>query len=122
MATKGDAGKNPAIRPGWWKSLLWLPAAGVLFTVAVVFETYIRSSQKEPIPIQRFGAVELRIEAGRMPDFLGAGSSWWIQYESDVSFCVEFDAGSPARLPAGIHRIFYNHDSSNLDQQGLNFS
>lgn len=94
----------------------------VLFVAGVFLEVALRSAKIESISVDSTLAPDVTISASRMPDFLWVGTSWWIEYESPVSFDLDLGSVSSSQLPAGKHRIYSNHDYSNLEEYGLRLS
>jgi len=90
-----------------------------LFVFGVLLEAGIRTIQKEPIAVDVRNASEVDIKAFHKPDFLWAGTAWWIECESSVSFYLDIGSGEETLIPEGKHRIFSNHDMNNLSDYGL---
>jgi len=93
-----------------------------VFVASVLLEEFLRATQAVSIPIDSSEVPEVTITASRKPDFLWLGTAWRINYESPVPFDLDLGNGSASEVPAGKHKIFANHDYSNLDQYGLKLS
>lgn len=89
-----------------------------LFFSAVFLEVYLRVRETESIPIDASEVPGTTVTSSRRPDFLWAGTAWWIDTESPVPFELEIDS-SKAEIPKGTHTIFSNHDYNNLREYGL---
>jgi len=105
----------------WTKRILFAVAFCGLFVAGVFVEVSLRAAKTESIPVDSKLAPDVTITASRMPDFLWAGTAWWIDYESPVPFDLDIGSGS-SLVPAGTHKIYSNHDHSNLDKYGLSLS
>ena len=103
----------------WTKGILVALVFCCLFVAGVFLEMSLRSAKTESIPVDSTLAPDVTITASRMPDFLWVGTAWWIDYESPVPFDLKIGSGSASKVPAGTHKIYSNHDHSNLDGYGL---
>jgi hypothetical protein len=93
-----------------------------VFVAGVFLEEILRAANAVSIPVDSSEILEVTISASRKPDFLWLGTAWWVDYDSPVPFDLDIGSGSSAQVPAGTHKIFSNHDYSNLDQYGMKFS
>ena len=106
----------------WPKRILTALAFCGLFVASAFVEMVLRAAKTESIPVDSTLAPDVTITAARMPDFLWLGTAWWINYQSPVSFDLDIGGGRAAQVPAGTHKIYSNHDHSNLDEYGLSLS
>jgi hypothetical protein len=90
-----------------------------VFIAGVFLEVSLRAAYEVSIPVDSSELPAVTISASRKPDFLWLGTAWWIDYESSVPFDLDIGTGNAVQVPAGKHRIFSNHDYSNLDKYGL---
>ena len=93
-----------------------------LFVAGIFLEESLRAAKTVSIPVDSSQVPEVMITASRKPDFLWVGTEWWIDYESPVPFDLDIGSGRPSKVPAGTHKIFSNHDYSNLGHYGLSLS
>lgn len=89
---------------------------GFLFAVALADEG-IRSIQRETMPVNGLPLPNIKVTAMRKPDFLWAGTAWWIDIETDTPLIIQLDDWQ-GKVPAGRHKIFSNHDSTNTGEFG----
>ncbi len=108
--------------PRWTKGILFGLSFCGLFVAGVLMEVSLRAAKTESIPVDSSLAPDVTITASRMPDFLWVGTAWWIDYESPVPFDLDIGSGIISSVPAGTHKIYSNHDHSNLAKYGLRFS
>ncbi|MFK5924890.1 MAG: hypothetical protein QM496_22145 [Verrucomicrobiota bacterium] len=109
--------KLGSILRGVWYALL----LGVVFVAGVIFDEYLRSRYTVSIPVDTSNITGVKVAASRKPDFLWLGTAWWIDTDSPVAFELEIDSSIVAKVPAGAHKIFYNHDYNNLSEFDFRF-
>ena len=85
----------------------------VAFVLAAVVELKIRELQRTPIKIVVGDDVKADVEGEVMPDLFWAGKAWYIRIDCDQPVSVAVDGRWTARVPAGKHIIYHNHDSNN---------
>ena len=83
------------------------------FVLAAVVELKIRELQRTPIKIVVADDVKADVAGEVMPDLFWAGKAWFIRIDCDQPVSVAVDGRWTARVPAGKHNIYHNHDSNN---------
>ena len=51
-----------------------------------------------------------------MPDFLFLGTAWWLDINTDRPVILEINNLYQCSFPAGITRLHYNHDTTNISE------
>jgi hypothetical protein len=90
----------------------------LVFFGGVVAELMFRARSRVAIPVTTTGAPAAQVSAYAQPDFLWMGTMWWISIDTDVQVDVVLDGIWTAKVPAGSHRIYSNHDDDNTARYG----
>ena len=88
----------------------------LLFIVAVVSESAIRVLQQQNLTFEIENSENLVVTGVSMPDFLFSGTAWWLDINTDRPVILEINNLYQCSFPAGITRLHYNHDTTNISE------
>lgn len=81
--------------------------------LAVILEAGIRDFARRPIAVAIDRNVNAEVEGFVFPDLLWVGEAWCVKVVCDQPVSLDFDGQWRANVPAGQHKIVYNHDWEN---------
>ena len=98
------------------KVIITISISILLFIVAVVSESAIRVLQQQNLTFEIENSENLVVTGVSMPDFLFSGTAWWLDINTDRPVILEINNLYQCSFPAGITRIHYNHDTTNISE------
>ena len=112
---------KPQVNPNVWyikdlKVIITISISILLFIVAVVSESAIRVLQQQNLTFEIENSENLVVTGVSMPDFLFSGTAWWLDINTDRPVILEINNLYQCSFPAGITRLHYNHDTTNISE------
>ena len=98
------------------KVIITISISILLFIVAVVSESAIRVLQQQNLTFEIDNSENLVVTGVSMPDFLFSGTAWWLDINTDRPVILEINNLYQCSFPAGITRLHYNHDTTNISE------
>ena len=98
------------------KVIITISISILLFIVAVVSESAIRVQQQQNLTFEIENSENLVVTGVSMPDFLFSGTAWWLDINTDRPVILEINNLYQCSFPAGITRLHYNHDTTNISE------
>ena len=98
------------------KVIITISISILLFIVAVVSESAIRVLQQQNLTFEIENSENLVVTGVSMPDFLFSGTAWWLDINTDRPVILEINNLYQCSFPAGITRLHYNHDTTNISE------
>jgi len=98
------------------KVIITISISILLFIVAVVSESAIRVLQQQNLTFEIENSENLLVTGVSMPDFLFSGTAWWLDINTDRPVILEINNLYQCSFPAGITRLHYNHDTTNISE------
>ena len=98
------------------KVIITISISILLFIVAVVSESAIRVLQQQNLTFEIDNSENLVVTGVSMPDFLFSGNAWWLDINTDRPVILEINNLYQCSFPAGITRLHYNHDTTNISE------
>ena len=98
------------------KVIITISISILLFIVAVVSESAIRVLQQQNLTFEIENSENLVVTGVSMPDFLFSGNAWWLDINTDRPVILEINNLYQCSFPAGITRLHYNHDTTNISE------
>lgn len=98
------------------KVIITISISILLFIVAVVSESAIRVLQQQNLTFEIENSENLLVTGVSMPDFLFLGTAWWLDINTDRPVILEINNLYQCSFPAGITRLHYNHDTTNISE------
>lgn len=98
------------------KVIITISISILLFIVAVVSESAIRVLQQQNLTFEIENSENLVVTGVSMPDFLFSGTAWWLDINTDRPVIQEINNLYQCSFPAGITRLHYNHDTTNISE------
>jgi hypothetical protein len=98
------------------KVIITISISILLFIVAVVSESAIRVLQQQNLTFEIDNSENLVVTGVSMPDFLFSGTAWWLDINTDRPVILEINNLYQCSFPAGITRLHYNHDTTNVSE------